>query len=369
MFAAYLESGGHAGLREGQYAQPGGATKWPDFAVDVGGETVYCEVKDLHARSKRPDGASMLDPYGHVRKSIEKAREQFRGYQGNCCVLVLYNVDDWEFRDRPYILFGAMLGDAGISIPANIATGKAVRSRAQPAFLRDGKMLAPNGRQPRNTTISVIAVLSEYTIPNPSFEAEYRRRVLAIPSSCRGRTRAVRRLDTRMALYDELPVTLGTAPRICAFENPFADIRLPASLFNGLYDTVFRFNQATGRIERRYAGQGLLDAERLEATRDIFANIDRFAQAVARHFQPEQIVLFGSHSNGTAEPDSDVDLLVVFSGDGDESHRSLEIRRRCNPDFALDLLTRSAGEVRRRVSRGDAFFREIVDRGTVLYAT
>src|SRR5512144_2516952 len=33
---------------------------------------------------------------------------------------------------------------------------------------------------------------------------------------------------------------------------------------------------------------------------------------LVKQFDPEQIILFGSHARGTAGPDSDVDLLVVM---------------------------------------------------------
>jgi predicted nucleotidyltransferase len=40
----------------------------------------------------------------------------------------------------------------------------------------------------------------------------------------------------------------------------------------------------------------------------------RYAQAVAREFQPVQIVLFGSYVNGNPTADSDIDVAVVFDG-------------------------------------------------------
>ena len=40
--------------------------------------------------------------------------------------------------------------------------------------------------------------------------------------------------------------------------------------------------------------------------------IRRFARAVADRFQPERIILFGSHAYGTPHADSDVDILVVM---------------------------------------------------------
>jgi predicted nucleotidyltransferase len=40
--------------------------------------------------------------------------------------------------------------------------------------------------------------------------------------------------------------------------------------------------------------------------------IRRFARQVAERFQPEKIILFGSHAYGTPHQDSDVDILVVM---------------------------------------------------------
>ena len=46
---------------------------------------------------------------------------------------------------------------------------------------------------------------------------------------------------------------------------------------------------------------------------------------VAR-FDPEEIILFGSHARGTAHSDSDIDLLVVLPIEG--SHRAKQIEMR-----------------------------------------
>ena len=40
--------------------------------------------------------------------------------------------------------------------------------------------------------------------------------------------------------------------------------------------------------------------------------IRRYARQIAERFQPEKIILFGSHAYGTPHEDSDVDLLVEF---------------------------------------------------------
>ncbi len=40
--------------------------------------------------------------------------------------------------------------------------------------------------------------------------------------------------------------------------------------------------------------------------------IRQFARSVARRFEPERIILFGSYAYGTPNADSDVDILVVM---------------------------------------------------------
>jgi len=42
---------------------------------------------------------------------------------------------------------------------------------------------------------------------------------------------------------------------------------------------------------------------------------------------PEKIILFGSHARGEAEPDSDLDLLVIVSGVTHPRQESTRIRR------------------------------------------
>jgi predicted nucleotidyltransferase len=46
------------------------------------------------------------------------------------------------------------------------------------------------------------------------------------------------------------------------------------------------------------------------------ALIEEVAERIVREFNPERIILFGSHAYGTPGPDSDVDLLVVLPFEG-----------------------------------------------------
>ncbi len=55
---------------------------------------------------------------------------------------------------------------------------------------------------------------------------------------------------------------------------------------------------------------------------------DAIAEMVRRivsQFNPDKIILFGSHARGKAGPDSDVDLLVVMPPHGSKRERAVEI--------------------------------------------
>lgn len=96
-------------------------------------------------------------------------------------------------------------------------------------------------------------------------------------------------------------------------------------------------------------------------------DIRAFTRRIAEEFKPKRIILFGSYAYGKPTPDSDVDLLVIFAGRGSRADESLDIRIRLDPRFPLDLLTRSAGEVAKRIAWNDWFLQEVMEKGKVLY--
>ena len=95
--------------------------------------------------------------------------------------------------------------------------------------------------------------------------------------------------------------------------------------------------------------------------------IRRVCAQIARLFQPERIVLFGSYAYGRPTADSDVDLFVVMPFDGKGFRKASEIRSRIDADFPLDLVVRTPEEVSRRLAVGDSFLREITRKGELLY--
>ena len=62
-------------------------------------------------------------------------------------------------------------------------------------------------------------------------------------------------------------------------------------------------------------------------TTDMQSVIDRMTRRIVRRFHPEKVILFGSHARGTANPGSDVDLLVVMNVSGSRRDTRLAVRK------------------------------------------
>jgi predicted nucleotidyltransferase len=94
--------------------------------------------------------------------------------------------------------------------------------------------------------------------------------------------------------------------------------------------------------------------------------IRRYARAVAERFEPEKIILFGSHAYGKPHADSDVDILVVMPA-RNEIDQAVRIDRVIDPPFPLDLIVCSPKNLAWRLEEGDSFLQEIMTKGKVLY--
>ncbi len=97
--------------------------------------------------------------------------------------------------------------------------------------------------------------------------------------------------------------------------------------------------------------------------------IRAIAKHIAEKFNPEQIILFGSHAYGKPSAWSDVDLLVVMdTPKGEEFEKSLEIRESLPfLTFGLDIVVRSRKVIERRKKLGDWFLVDVTEKGKVLY--
>jgi len=99
----------------------------------------------------------------------------------------------------------------------------------------------------------------------------------------------------------------------------------------------------------------------------INAKIKDLCQQIVENFNPQKIILFGSHAYGKPNADSDVDLLVVMPFEGRDSQKAIEIRTKIQTTVPLDLLVRTSEQIRTRIEMEDFFMREINEKGKVLY--
>jgi predicted nucleotidyltransferase len=97
--------------------------------------------------------------------------------------------------------------------------------------------------------------------------------------------------------------------------------------------------------------------------------IRALAKHIADKFDPEEIILFGSHAYGKPTGWSDVDLLVVMDTPKGEMETILEVGRSLpRTVFRVDIIVRSRKTLEQRKKLGDWFLREITAKGKVLYA-
>jgi len=94
--------------------------------------------------------------------------------------------------------------------------------------------------------------------------------------------------------------------------------------------------------------------------------IRHFARQVAERFEPDKIILFGSHAYGVPHADSDVDILVVMPAHS-ERYQAARISIAIDPPFPLDIMVRTPKKLQWRLREGDSFLREIMTKGEVLY--
>lgn len=98
------------------------------------------------------------------------------------------------------------------------------------------------------------------------------------------------------------------------------------------------------------------------------ATILQMVTRIVERFQPDKIILFGSHARGTAGPDSDVDLLVVMRVEGSRRRQAAAIDGALlDRELPLDLVVITPEELARDKDRIGSIVRPALREGRVLY--
>jgi hypothetical protein len=239
LFERYLESQGLAFEFEKQYE---GKSRRPDYTVAIGGKGYLFEVKEFEP-GDMPLGTSQFDPYPPIRAKIDAARKKFKEFEGFPCCLVLHNKGAFVMTERPYVMLGAMYGDAGFKLAFDPNLGKAVGD-PEAAFLGMGKMIRPHWREPENRRITAILTLRHYAAGMRRYSLwwdEIRRQIKA---------GAIDPDATPEPDFDIGERGLG----VLVWDNAFAEIPLPLNVFRGPYDERWSVVDNDQRLTFRGAG-------------------------------------------------------------------------------------------------------------------
>lgn len=96
--------------------------------------------------------------------------------------------------------------------------------------------------------------------------------------------------------------------------------------------------------------------------------IEDITLQLVKKYKPKKIILFGSAVWGKFTPDSDLDFLIIKN---DTPYRGIdrmrEVHGLIDSDLPCDFLVAKPSEIKERLSLGDPFIKEIINKGKVLY--
>jgi len=97
--------------------------------------------------------------------------------------------------------------------------------------------------------------------------------------------------------------------------------------------------------------------------------IRRMVRRIVEQFEPERVILFGSHARGHAGPDSDVDLLIVMPVAGSKLEKAVEIGVAAGePQVSKDIIVVRPEEFAWRKEVVGTIERPAAREGRLLYA-
>ncbi len=98
--------------------------------------------------------------------------------------------------------------------------------------------------------------------------------------------------------------------------------------------------------------------------------ISSIVEKIKVQYQPQMVILFGSYADGSANEDSDIDLLIIKETEEKHRERSLKVRRILREENSLvgmDIIVFTPEELSNRIETGDSFISSILERSITLY--
>jgi len=98
--------------------------------------------------------------------------------------------------------------------------------------------------------------------------------------------------------------------------------------------------------------------------------IDEIVKKIVTEYSPQKVILFGSYAYGNPDEESDLDILVIKDTDKRPIERWTDIKRILRDRNRLTSVTPivyTPKELQERISLGDFFIQEVLEKGKVLY--
>ena len=109
----------------------------------------------------------------------------------------------------------------------------------------------------------------------------------------------------------------------------------------------------------------------MRGSRHLSSVIEGILEKLVAEYAPQKVILFGSHAYGSPGPDSDIDLLIVKETPERFIDRWVTVQRiltGTHRALPVETIVLTPGEIKKRLSIGDQFIAEILERGQTLYA-
>jgi len=86
-----------------------------------------------------------------------------------------------------------------------------------------------------------------------------------------------------------------------------------------------------------------------------------------KEYDPERIIVFGSHARGEADEHSDLDIVIIKETKERFLDRLKTVYELVQPTFALDVLVYTPGEFAEMRKQSNPFIEMVLKEGVVIY--
>lgn len=103
---------------------------------------------------------------------------------------------------------------------------------------------------------------------------------------------------------------------------------------------------------------------------EVQTTVSEIVEKLRKEYNPLKIILFGSYAYGNPAKDSDIDLFILKNTNERRVDRFVHVKRIIYDPYRkipVSPLVYTPDELEKRLTMGDDFVREIIEKGVVLY--